>query len=46
MNDHMTLNLVATAPVDNVIGGLIGHYLGEEAANIANDVIVDPHNER
>ena len=25
VNDHMTLNLVTTASVNSVIGGLIGH---------------------
>ena len=42
VNDHMTLNLVTTAPVDSVIGGLVGHYAGEMAADEVNSVI-DSH---
>jgi hypothetical protein len=42
VNDHMTLNLVATAPVDSVIGGLIGHYAGEKLGDGINSVI-DSH---
>ena len=42
VNDHMTLNLVTTAPVDSVIGGLIGHYAGEMAADEVNSVIDSP----
>ena len=45
MNHHDTLDLVTGTPVDSVIGGLVGHYLGEEAGNLANDTIVDPLNE-
>ena len=41
VNDHMTLNLVTTAPVDNVIGRLIGHYAGETAGDWLNDKAVD-----
>ena len=42
VNDHMTLDLVTAAPVDSVIGGLIGHYAGEMAADEVNSVI-DSH---
>ena len=42
VNDHMTLNLVTTAPVDSVIGGLVGHYAGEMAADEVNSAI-DSH---
>ena len=41
VNDHMTLNLVTTAPVDNVIGRLIGHYAGETAGDWLNNKGVD-----
>ena len=42
VNDHMTLNLVTTAPVNSVIGGLIGHYAGEKFGDGINSVI-DSH---
>ena len=42
VNDHMTLNLVTTAPVNSVIGGLIGHYAGEKPGDEVNSVI-DSH---
>ena len=37
MNNHDTLNLVAGAPVDGVIGGMVGHYLGELAGDTVNN---------
>lgn len=42
VNDHMTLNLVTTAPVNSIIGGLIGHYGGEKFGYGVNSVI-DSH---
>lgn len=41
-NDLVTLNLVTGAPADGVIGGLVGHYAGEMAADEVNSVI-DSH---
>ena len=46
VNNHNTLDLVTGTPADGVIGGLVGRNLGEETGNFANDVIVDPLNER
>ena len=42
VNDHMTLDLVAAAPVNGVIGGLVGPYTGAMAADEVNSVI-DSH---
>lgn len=39
VNDHMTPNLVTTAPVAGAIGGVIGHYAGEKAGDRANSLI-------
>ena len=35
VTDHMTLDLITVAQVDAVVEGLVGHYLGEEAGNLA-----------
>ena len=42
INDHTTLDLVPTAPEDEVIGGLIGDYAGEKVGDGVNSVI-DSH---
>ena len=42
VNDHMTLDLVTSAPVNGVIGGLVGHYAGEKFGDGINSVI-DSH---
>ena len=42
VNDHMTLDLVTAAPVNGVIGGLVGPYTGAMAADEVNSVI-DSH---
>ena len=40
VNNHDTLNLVTDTPVDVVIGGMAGHYLGELAgATVNNDAL-------
>ena len=37
MNDHMTLDLVTAAPVNRVIGGVVGHYFGEKTGDAINN---------
>ena len=42
MNEHVTLSLVTGTRADGVIGGLVGHYAEEMAADGANSLI-DSH---
>lgn len=37
VNDHDTLNLVTGAPAGSVIGGVVGHSLGELAGDTVNN---------
>lgn len=37
VNNHDTLNLVTDAPADGVIGGVVGHSLGELAGDTVNN---------
>ena len=41
MNDHMTLVLIAAAPVDGVIVGIDGHYFDEMTGDAVNNSILD-----
>ena len=41
VNDHMTLDLVTSAPVNGVIGGVAGHYIGEMSGDAINNAALN-----